>query len=125
MLSEVCEYGPEAMLLAFRATHRLPMACASDLLDLVENIAADPAALKGLKGMSRIAAAYKLEFGLAKYYQECLAAKLRVTNFSITLFHALELPQIAEKIPAAPPPHPRSARFAPTSGFSIADRFHP
>jgi hypothetical protein len=50
----------EAMLLAFIAINRLPMATASGLLDLVKSCAADQKALNDIRGLSRTATAYKL-----------------------------------------------------------------
>ena len=74
----------EAMLLAFLAEKSLPFTLASEILELAKNLSKGRKALSQMK-MKRTAATYKLEYGLAKTFQEQLYEDLRKNFFSLNI----------------------------------------
>lgn len=74
----------EAQLLGFMAERGMPFTHSADLIRLAQNMAKDIKVLNAMS-MDRTTASYKLNFGLAKYFQDRLDKVLQGTFFSLNM----------------------------------------
>lgn len=74
----------ESMLVSFLAEKSLPFSLAPDILELAKALSNDRKALSELK-MHHTAATYKLQYGVAKTFQEKLSEDLKKNYFSLNI----------------------------------------
>ena len=74
----------EAQLLGFMVERDMPFTHSADLIRLAQNMAKDIKVLNAMS-MDRTTASYKLNFGLAKYFQDKLDKVLQGTFFSLNM----------------------------------------